>query len=475
MALPTNTGAFIHNGVNCTPNVIQTAQGVPYDNTSSGLSATNVQSAINEVYTCCIPLIYGTQTASTGNWVGELNISALYDGLTINYYLPYDSDGNVSLNLTLANGSTTGSKPVYLQIGKRLSTQFSAGATILITYYSAGSISKSGTPTDADMWICNAESMQVQQVYIPNPPDIPYPVLFGVGLSVGNILGPTVKDIYNLNYNPASATLLATNISTTSINDINLSGFTNNTGFHNSIYRGKNLGNTITEEQYAQISAGTFDDLFIGDYWAIETTVGGTVYTFNYTIAAFDYWYMVDDDSTPPVSAYKHHIALYVEQGILTASMNGTNTTAGGYLGSEMYTANLNNMRNSISDLFGNHVYPVPRYFTNSVNSSGQANGYACTMSTLDLMSETMVYGHSVWGTSGFEIGADKTILPIFALNPFKAFSSNNSGSKTYYWLSSVASSTHFSLCNGTGVASYAAASVSAYLKPIFALKGDTN
>lgn len=49
MVLPTNTGAFIHNGVNCTPNVVQTAQGVPYDNTSSGLSATNVQGAIDEV------------------------------------------------------------------------------------------------------------------------------------------------------------------------------------------------------------------------------------------------------------------------------------------------------------------------------------------------------------------------------------------------------------------------------------------
>lgn len=49
MALPTNTGAFIHNGVNCTPNTIQTAQGVPYDNTSSGLSATNVQGAVDEV------------------------------------------------------------------------------------------------------------------------------------------------------------------------------------------------------------------------------------------------------------------------------------------------------------------------------------------------------------------------------------------------------------------------------------------
>ena len=38
-----------------------------------------------------------------------------------------------------------------------------------------------------------------------------------------------------------------------------------NAGFHNSVYRGKYLGSSVTAEQYAQISAGTFDDLFIGD------------------------------------------------------------------------------------------------------------------------------------------------------------------------------------------------------------------
>lgn len=250
MALPTNTGAFIHNGVNCTPNTIQTAQGVPYDNTSSGLSATHVQSAIDEVYTCCIPLVYGTQTSATGNWTGELNVSTLYDGLTITYYLPYDSDGNVSLNLTLVDGSTTGSKPVYLQIGKRLSTQFSAGATILITYYSAGSISKSGTPTDADMWICNAESMQVQQVYIPNPPDIPYPVLFGVGLSVGNIFGPTVKDIYNLNYNPQTTTLTATKFSG------DISGCTGLSGSSVAFDNSRTVNDEISKLEYNNSSGG---------------------------------------------------------------------------------------------------------------------------------------------------------------------------------------------------------------------------
>ena len=36
---------------------------------------------------------------------------------------------------------------------------------------------------------------------------------------------------------------------------------------HNCIYRGKNLGTSVTAEQYAAISSGKFTDLYIGDYW----------------------------------------------------------------------------------------------------------------------------------------------------------------------------------------------------------------
>ena len=55
-----------------------------------------------------------------------------------------------------------------------------------------------------------------------------------------------------------------------------------NAGFHNSLYRGKKLGTSVSAEQYAQISAGTFDDMFIGDYWEINSVI--------WRIAAFDYW-----------------------------------------------------------------------------------------------------------------------------------------------------------------------------------------
>ena len=59
-------------------------------------------------------------------------------------------------------------------------------------------------------------------------------------------------------------------------------------GAHNSIYRGKYLGASVTAEQYSAIAAGTFDDLYIGDYW----TIGGV----NYRIAAFDYYYRSGDN-----------------------------------------------------------------------------------------------------------------------------------------------------------------------------------
>ena len=49
MSLPNTNGAFIHNGISCSPMLVPTAQSVPYNNSNSGLSATNVQGAIDEV------------------------------------------------------------------------------------------------------------------------------------------------------------------------------------------------------------------------------------------------------------------------------------------------------------------------------------------------------------------------------------------------------------------------------------------
>lgn len=102
----------------------------------------------------------------------------------------------------------------------------------------------------------------------------------------------------------------------------NLAPKTNNAGFHNSIYRGKDLTNVYTLAQIsAKVSVGTFDDLYIGDY--ITTTLNGTKVTFR--MAGFDCYYGTGD--TPCTT---HHIVM-IPDAFGSYQMNSTNVTTNGY------------------------------------------------------------------------------------------------------------------------------------------------
>ena len=57
-----------------------------------------------------------------------------------------------------------------------------------------------------------------------------------------------------------------------------------NTALRNNLYRGKNLG-AFTSEHLAQIKAGTFDDMFLGDYFTVTHSNGVTR---RYAIAGFN-------------------------------------------------------------------------------------------------------------------------------------------------------------------------------------------
>ena len=100
-------------------------------------------------------IVKGTQVSTTASWTGEIDAPALYDGMTIAYYLPRTSASNVTLNLTLANGTTTGAIPVYVTNTTRMGTHYDAGATVYLTYWSAGSIVVNGTTTTENRWTSN--------------------------------------------------------------------------------------------------------------------------------------------------------------------------------------------------------------------------------------------------------------------------------------------------------------------------------
>lgn len=229
-----------------------------------------------------------------------------------------------------------------------------------------------------------------------------------------------------------------------------------NAGAHNSIFRGKNLGTAVTAAQYAAIRAGTFDDLFIGDYWVI----GGV----NYRIAAFDYYLHCGD-----TECTAHHVVIVPDTCLYNAAMNSSNVTTGGYQGSVMYSTNLAQAKTTIKAAFSGHVLKHRVYLVNAV-SNGKASAGSWYDSEVDLMCEHMVYGSGIFNpvsdgnTVPSNYRVEKSQLPLFALAP--EFICN----RVSWWLRDVISAAFFAHVNGTGYASYTDASLSVGVRPAFCI-----
>ena len=144
------TGYTIAKSVPSDAKFTDTTYSVGQGLSLSGTTFSNVQQGVFTVI--------GTQTTATNVWTGALhNVSALYDGLTIMYYLPRNGNtSNVTLNLTLDNGTTTGPIACYYGEDTRLTDQYGKGCNIIMTYWSAGSIKIDSTVTTIDRWIANA-------------------------------------------------------------------------------------------------------------------------------------------------------------------------------------------------------------------------------------------------------------------------------------------------------------------------------
>lgn len=230
-----------------------------------------------------------------------------------------------------------------------------------------------------------------------------------------------------------------------------------NAGAHNSIYRGKNLGTTVTEEQWEAISSGTFTDLYIGDYWVI----GGV----NWRIAAFDYYLNCGDTSFT-----KHHAVIVPDTCLYSAQMNTTNVTTGAYKGSAMYTANLTQAKSTINSAFGSSHVLSHRIYLSNATSNGRASAGEWTDSTVDLMCEHMVYGSGIFSpvSDGSNVPnnyrVEKGQLPLFALEPSRICNRDT------WWLRDVITAAVFANVNSSGNAHYYNASTSSGVRPAFCI-----
>lgn len=223
---------------------------------------------------------------------------------------------------------------------------------------------------------------------------------------------------------------------------------------HNCIYRGKNLGTSVTAEQYAAISSGKFTDLYIGDYWVIKDV--------TYRIAAFDYYYNCGDTNFT-----KHHVVIVPDTSLYKAQMNTSNVTTGGYTGSAMYKSNLAQAKTTIKAAFGSaHVLTKRELLTNAVNGN-TPSGWAWFDSDVELMNEVQVYGSVAWGAhdgNGYNVASGDGQFPLFMFDRTKLHNRED------YWLRDVASATHFSRVGSNGYADDDGASASRGVRPAFCI-----
>lgn len=199
---------------------------------------------------------------------------------------------------------------------------------------------------------------------------------------------------------------------------------------HCNVFRGKNLGGGVSSAQKAAIKDGSFDNLYIGDYWFINGV--------TWRIADMDYFLRCGDTNFT-----SHHLVIVPDTQLYTGKMNETHTTEGGYVGSLMYKSGLDQAKTAIAAAFGDLVTTHRDILCNAV-SNGRQSGGGWFDSTVELMCERMVYGNSV-----FQPGCDGSFIPynyttgksqfaLFRMAP--QYISNHQ----WYWLRDVVSATCF-------------------------------
>ncbi|MBQ6918711.1 MAG: hypothetical protein IJQ74_00130 [Synergistaceae bacterium] len=250
----------------------------------------------------------------------------------------------------------------------------------------------------------------------------------------------------------------------------------NNAGLHNSIFRGKNLGSSFTASQSAAIRAGTFTDLWVGDYWSVTNLAysyvnssGATVnstFTGNIRIASCNYYLHSGDSAALTIN----HINVVPDNTMFSCSMNTTNTTANAYVGSNFYTSSegLARAKAIIIAFFGSDHMLSHRVYLHNAVTNGIPTAGAWYNSDVELMTEPMLYGTYVFASGasdGTNIRHRHTIdckqLNVFQLEP--RLISN----RQWFWLRDVASATSFAAVDATGFCNILGASSNNGARPV--------
>lgn len=214
------------------------------------------------------------------------------------------------------------------------------------------------------------------------------------------------------------------------------------------IFRGAFLGSIVSEAQNIAIQTGTFENLYLGDYWIINNKI--------YRIADFNYWHHGINQLNP------NHLVLIPDTPISTKEMDETAGDDVTYYDSSLRAYIISTILPMLNTLFG---LKIAEYTENLPTEGNIVNE---VVSKVELMSESQVYGQGIlrkYNEPTYSHGQ----FSLFKIAPEYIHQSVGA-----YWLRDRADAGYYCGVNINGMATYLSGGSSSGIRPCFPIFGST-
>lgn len=235
---------------------------------------------------------------------------------------------------------------------------------------------------------------------------------------------------------------------------------------HNQVFRGKNLGTTMTSAQRTAITSGSFHDLWLGDYWTYAAPKG----TIKLRIADFNYW---NPSTNTAYNTSNPHIVVMAESPYQDAVLHADNTYSSGINKLSITNNVLPNIKNTmLPAVFGSSYVGVnvPTLNSDGIVSNKYQNPTTGVTSIM-LPSEVMISGYNSRrfvdnGNRGM-VGYYSGQLALFKNSSYKlpAYASG-------IWLSDMSYDFYFSVLLNDGTFNDGVRTESHGIIPVFGIAG---
>lgn len=223
---------------------------------------------------------------------------------------------------------------------------------------------------------------------------------------------------------------------------------------HNSIVRGKNLGDVYSiSDLHDMVSSSDFSDIYTGDYIQMLVPEINQTHPYTFRVGGLNLFL---GSGIPNIAAgtfvpfNSPHIVFVPDQVFPMSVWNPKPDMEEGYFSSYILNSVMPHYNTILSEYFEHHILEhqvtAVNMVTSTIPSMSDPEGLGASVNAisasvyLDLMSEIQVVGHSVWASSGYDVDCNSGQFPLFRLQPSYRWSYTPDDPQTLrsYWLKTI-------------------------------------